>query len=197
MDKNECRKRRPDLEGTTSVRPIKIVPHLRSSKIVYRFRSCRDPQEKMRWQVIWLMTRPGQARSAHAVSHLVGVSPEWAVEIVKRWNAHGPEGLRDGRHRNGNKPLLNDRRRAALVTALQGPAPDGGLWTGPKVARYVEQQWNIRVNPATGWKWLKRLGFSLQVPRPSHPRSATPAQRRSWKRCLTEARAGPAPQASE
>ena len=178
------------------MKPIQIVPHLRASKVNHRYRACRDPREKIRWQVIWLMTRPNQSRSAHAVSHLVGLSPEWTVEIVKRWNAHGPDGLRDGRRHNGKKPLLNHRRRATLVNALQGPAPDRGLWTGPKVASFVQQQWGIRVNPATGWKWLKRLGFSLQVPRPSHPQTATPTQRRSWKRDLTETRAGPAAQVS-
>lgn len=178
------------------MKPIAIVPHLSHNKIDQLFRSCGDPQEKTRWHVIWLMTRPNQSTSAHAVSHLVGLSPAWAAEIVKRWNAHGPEGLRDGRRGNGNKPLLNHRQRAALIKALQGPAADGGLWTGPKVARYVEQHWGFRINPATGWKWLKRLGFTLQVPRPSHPQSATPAQRRSWKRRFTEARAGPAAEVS-
>ena len=178
------------------MKPIPIVPHLRSSKINHRFRSCRDPQEKTRWHVIWLMTRPNQFRSAHAVSHLVGLTPAWAAAIVKRWNTHGPDGLRDGRRHNGKKPLLNVTQRTALIHALQGPSPDRGLWTGPKVARYVQQRWGITVNPATGWKWLKRLGFSLQVPRPSHPQSATPVERRSWKRRLTEARAGPAPEAS-
>jgi transposase len=179
------------------VKPIAVVLHLRPSQISHRYRSCRDPHEKTRWHVIWLLTRPGQKRSAHAVSKLVGVSPAWAAEILKRWNAHGPDGLLDGRRENGNKPLLNERQREALSAALREHAPDGGLWTGPKLTRYVRDRWKVTVNPATGWKWLKRLGFSLQVPRPSHPKAASVAERSSWKKSFAPARAGPAEQAPE
>jgi transposase len=166
-------------------------------KVYYLYRSCRDPHEKTRWHVIWLLTRPGPKRSAHAVSKLVGVSSAWAAEILKRWNAHGPDGLLDGRRDNGHKPLLSERQRGILSAALRARAPDGGLWTGPKVAQYVHERWRIAVHPATGWKWLQRLGFSLQVPRPSHPKAATAAERRSWKKSAAPARAGPAGPAPE
>jgi transposase len=174
-----------------SVKRIAVVPHLRPSKIDYRYRSCRDAHEKTRWHVIWLLTRPGSARSAHAVSKLVGMSSAWAAEILKRWNAHGPDGLLDGRRENGSKPLLSERQQAALVAALRDRAPDGGLWTGPKVGHYVRARWGITINPATGWKWLQRLGFSLQVPRPSHPKAAGPTEQRRWKKSPAPARAGP------
>jgi transposase len=60
--------------------------------------------------------------------------------------------------------------------------PDGGVWTGPKVARYVRDRWQVTVCPETGWRWLVALGFSLQVPRPSHPRAADRPRRRAWKK---------------
>ena len=34
----------------------------------------------------------------------------------------------------------------------------------------------------TGWRWLTRLGFSLQVPRPRNPKAATAAEQQEWKR---------------
>jgi transposase len=46
---------------------------------------------------------------------------------------------------------------------LRGPPPDGGLWTGPKVTAYVHDRWGVTVGKPTGWKWLRRLGFTLQV----------------------------------
>ena len=70
----------------------------------------------------------------------------------------------------------------ALFAALKNRPPDGGLWTGPKVAVYVRDRWGVSVRPQTGWRWLVDLGFTLQVPRPSHPNSATPAGRRAWKK---------------
>ena len=174
------------------MRRLPVVPHLSPKQITNKYRACRDSEEKIRWQVIRLYTRPGEVRSSTQIAEMVGLSDVWVRALLKRWNNDGPAGLHDGRRGNGKKPLLNGVRRAALTAALHGTAPDGGLWTGPKVARYVQDRWGITVNPATGWKWLKRLGFSLQVPRPSHPHSATPAQRRSWKRRLAETRAGPA-----
>jgi transposase len=173
------------------VKPISVVPHLRPGKIDHRYRSCRDPHEKTRWHVIWLLTRPGPPRSAHSVSKLVGLSPAWAAEILKRWNAHGPEGLLDGRRENGNKPLLTPRQQNALLTALRGRPDDGGVWTGPKVALFVRERWGFTINPATGWKWLKRLGFTLQVPRPSHPKAVSVAEQREWKKSAEAVCAGP------
>jgi transposase len=168
-----------------------VLPHLTPSQINNRFRRCRDAREKTHWHVIWLLTQPGSRRSAYSVSKLVGLSPAWAAEMVKRWNKHGPDGLVDGRRENGGRPLLSPRQQALLIAALKERTPDGGLWTGPKVAAYVKQRWKFRINPATGWKWLKRLGFTLQVPRPSHPKSATPEERRGWKKSAEAPRAGP------
>ena len=76
--------------------------------------------------------------------------------------------------------VLTPARRAELYAALQADPPDGGLWTGPKVARYVADRWGVEVVPQTGWRWLVRLGFSLRVPRPRHPKAATAEQQRAW-----------------
>jgi transposase len=173
------------------VKPIPVVAHLSFKQIDHGYRSCNNPVEKTHWQVIWLLSQPGERRSAHAVSKLVGLSPAWAAEILKRWNADGPAGLRDGRRDNGKAPLLTGQQQQSLLKALRDRAPDGGLWTSPKVADYVQERWGHFIHPVTGWKWLKRLGFSLQVPRPSHPRAATPEDRRAWKKSAQTARSGP------
>jgi transposase len=102
--------------------------------------------------------------------------------VLHRWNDHGPDGVADRRAGNGAEPKLTARRRAALYAALQKRPPDGGVWTGPKVARYVKDRWAIEVGPVTGWRWLRALGFTLQVPRPTHPRSADHTTRRGWKK---------------
>ena len=50
----------------------------------------------------------------------------------------------------------------------------------PKVAAFVKDRFGVEVWPQTGWQWLKDLGFRLVVPRPRHPRAATPEQQRVW-----------------
>ena len=102
--------------------------------------------------------------------------------VLRRWNEHGPQGLTDRRTANRGRPALSDDRRAELFAALKKRPPDGGLWNGPKVARYVRDWWGVGVRPETGWRWLRKLGFTLQVPRPSHPRAADRPSRQRWKK---------------
>ena len=90
--------------------------------------------------------------------------------------------MSDRRKANGAAPKLNTRQRGALYAALQKRPPDGGAWTAPKVARYVQDRWQVVVSSETGWRWLRELGFTLPVPRPSHPNAADSATRRSWKK---------------
>src|SRR3982750_3595257 len=58
------------------------------------------------------------------------------------------------------------------------------------------------VHPQRGWEALKRLEWSLQAPRPQHPRTATPEQRgalkKNWARRAPRAPAhNPAPPRSQ
>ena len=61
---------------------------------------------------------------------------------------------------------------------------DGGIWTGPKVARWIEKEngvekvWNQR-----GWDYLKKLKYSCQRPRPKH-RKGNPLEQAEFIRTL-------------
>jgi len=161
---------------------IPFVRHRTVNQVRAKYRACRHPVEKVRWHAVWLLARTDQARTPAQVAGLVGLSDVTVRAVLHRWNASGPDGLADGRKGNGSEPKLNPRRRDALFAALHGRPPDGGLWTGPKVARYVRDRWGVRVGPVTGWRWLRDLGFTLQAPRPAHPRAAGRAARRRWKK---------------
>ena len=130
--------------------------------------------------MLWLVTRPAQPLSATAAAKRVGFTPAWGRAILKRYNAHGPAALTDGRRENGSDPKRTTEQRAELFAALQTEPPDGGLWSGPKAATFVGDRFGVEVWPQTGWQWLKDLGFRLVVPRPRHPEAATPEQQRVW-----------------
>jgi transposase len=147
-----------------------------------RYRACRHPIEKVRWHAVWLLLRADPPRTPAQVAEVVGLSVITVRDVLHRWNEYGPGGLTDRRKGNGSEPKLAPARRAELLAALKKRPPDGGVWTGPKVARYVADRWSVRVCPQTGWVWLRDLGFTLQVPRPSHPRAADPATRARWKK---------------
>lgn len=169
---------------------IPFVRHWTVNQIWNKYRACRDGVEKTRWHAVWLLARTDVPRTPAAVADVVGLSAVTVRDVLHRWNADGPAGLRDGRRGNGSRPKLTARRRDALYAALQKRPPDGGLWTGPKVARYVADRWGVTVDPTTGWRWLRDLGFTLQVPRPAHPTAADAPTRRRWKKTCAAASGG-------
>ena len=91
--------------------------------------------------------------------------------------------LGDQRRGNGRAAsLLREDVLAALAERLHTPPEDGGLWSGPKVAAWMARHLGLaRVHPQRGWEALKRIEWSLQAPRPRHPRAATPEQRAAFK----------------
>lgn len=161
---------------------LPVVRHMSVSRAEAQYRACEHPVEKIRWHAIWLLLRTDPVRTPAQVADLVGLSVITTRDVLKRWNESGPDGLTDGRKGNGSESKLTDDQRAKLLAALKKRPPDGGLWSGPKVVRYVRATWGIEIVPQTGWKWLVDLGFTLQVPRPSHPKAADPAARTRWKK---------------
>ena len=93
----------------------------------------------------------------------------WIYELVRSYNRHGVSMLGDQRRHNGGaEPLLNDEQVAQLWQVLQSPQGDGGLWNGPKVARWMSELLGRPVAPQRGWEYLKGLEMRLRHPRPQH-----------------------------
>ena len=122
---------------------IPFVRHRTVNQLWNKYRACRAGVEKTRWQAVWRLARTDTPRTPAPVADVVGLSAVTVRQVLHRWNADGPAGLADGRTGNGSAPKLSARRRAALLTALHKRPPDGGLWTGPKVARYVADRWGV------------------------------------------------------
>ena len=159
---------------------LPVVAHLPPEEVGRRYRHCPDPGERTRWHLLWLLLRPRAPLSCEQAAPLVGLSDVHARAVLKRWNAHGPEGLADRRKANRSAGKLTAGQLAELYGALQKEPPDGGLWSGPKVAAHVRDRWGVAACPRTGWRGLKKLGFRLVVPRPRHPPAATAEQQRRW-----------------
>ncbi|WP_293074380.1 hypothetical protein [Moorena sp. SIO4A5] len=43
-------------------------------------------------------------------------------------------------HRGAKKPLLREYQLKKLAKELESRPSDGGMWTGPKVARWIEKE---------------------------------------------------------
>jgi transposase len=145
--------------------PLTLPPHLSSVEIAKRMRACADAVERTHWQIIWLLD---QGQRVPTVAAELGYSEAWVRTIVHRYSDQGAAGLKDRRRANpGATPLVNAAVRAALQTRLADPPDDGGLWTGPKVARWLSDRLGRPIAPQRAWEVLRSLGFTLQRPRPT------------------------------
>jgi hypothetical protein len=104
--------------------------------------------------------------------------------LNKRYNEAGPEALGDQRIHNGTKPtILTPAALAALKKRIKKPPNDGGLWTGPKIARWLARFHGLKsVHDQRGWDALVAIGYSIQQPRPRHPEGATAEDRAALKK---------------
>ena len=161
---------------------LEVAGHLSATELGRRYRAARGRVERGHLQVVWLLV---QGRSRGEVARIMGLSGLWVAEIVRRYNEEGPDGLGDRRRGNaGAKPLLGAEDEAALRTALAEPPADGGLWTGPKVAGWMAARLGRKVWPQRGWDYLRKLGYSSQVPRPRHAKAASPEEQAEYKKAL-------------
>ena len=102
-----------------------------------------------------------------------GMDRQTLRDWVIRFNADGPEGLQD--QWNGGRPArLNEVEQAELAEIiLNGPDPevDGiSAYTLEDLAAISKERWAKPFHPASMSRVVRRLGFSRQKARPSHPK---------------------------
>ena len=146
------------------------------------YRKASDPVLRTHLQMVW---RVSLGDSVSEVARMVGYSERWTREVVGRYASEGVEGLGDRRHANPGargRALLDEEGQAELRAALEGPPPGGGMWNGPKVARWIEGRTGAeRVHAQRGWEYLRKAGLSPQVPRPSNAKGADASEREAFE----------------
>jgi transposase len=151
-----------------------LAPHLELDRLEQRYRQASDPVARSHWQILWLLA---QGQPTQQVVQSTGYSENWICTIVQRYNTDGPDGVGDQRHANpGAASLLADHQLAELDALLDGEAPDGGLWTGPKIAKWMADKLGRKVHVQRGWEVLVRLNYRSYVPRPQHAKADQAAQ---------------------
>jgi transposase len=161
-------------------RRIELQPHLSTEELYECYRACRQPNEKARWRALYLISSGMLAAEA---ARRVGRPSGWVTQLTQRYNERGAEAVPD--QRGGVRPGPPTRVEAVaseLDAALRLAAPDGGLRTAPKVARWIEERTREPVHETTAWRAMRRLGFTLQVPRPRHRRAASEREQARFKK---------------
>lgn len=157
-----------------------LAPHLSQAEVRRRYRECEQLTERTRWHALWLV---GEGHSGRRVAAVVACMPSTVSKIVGAYNERGPDAVRDKRQDLLGRPRLWSRLSESQQTALReslagGEAPaevGGGLWTGPKVTRWLEQALGRApgsLDDKQGWRLLQQLDYSLKRPRPKHPETS-------------------------
>ena len=119
-----------------------------------------DALEKRRFQAIRLFE---QGWNQSEIARRMKVVRQTVARWVQQYRARGKSGLQKA-GRAGRKPRLSEQQRHRLKQLLlAGPEQLGyetPLWTCPRVAHLIEQQFSVRYHEGHVWKLLVRLGCS-------------------------------------
>jgi len=152
---------------------LALAPHLSTAEIEEAARACVDANLRTRIDAIRLVSMGWEV---NRVAEALGRRRGWVRVQIERYNAESLVGLEDGRISNrGRERKLNDDDIAELKKALAGKAPDGGLWTGPKVRTWIAER-KGDAGKRIGWRYLTNLNYSLQQPQTQHGSADVEAQ---------------------
>jgi transposase len=123
-----------------------------------------DALEKRRFEAMRLFER-GLKQSE--IARQVRVVPQTVARWVHDYRARGKSALKKA-GRAGRLPRLNEQQKEQLEKLLlRGPEQLGyetPVWTCPRVAHLIEQEFAVRYHHGHVWKVLESLGWSPQRP---------------------------------
>ena len=130
----------------------------------------RDPRQIRRLLAL-AAVYAGMSRAEAA--RVGGMDRQTLRDWAHRFNAEGPEGLRD-RPRAGRPRQLSETQMAALAEIVEtgpDPATDGVVrWRRVDLKRVIEARFGVVYSERTISDLLARLSFSYISGRPQHPR---------------------------
>jgi len=164
-----------------------IKSHVSAAELEHRYKTASEAIAKSHFHALWLLAR---GYSIDQVAGLLSFSTRWVRILIDRYNEGGPDSLGDQRARNGSEPkILTPVALEKLRERLRSSPDDGGVWTGPKIARGLAEFHGLKsVHDQRGWDALIAIGWSIQQPRPRHPQTASELDRSRLKKTAASRR---------
>lgn len=117
-----------------------------------------------------------------SAAHMLEVTENAVTRWVMLYVEGGIDALRS-RKAPGRTPRMTDKQLEKLAFLLRlGPEDcgyDTGVWDSKLVTKLIEDRFGVRYHPGNTRKILKKLGFSVQVPKKMLAR-ADPEKRERW-----------------
>jgi hypothetical protein len=147
---------------------LHLDPHLSPTEFALRYRSTKDPVERSHWHFLWLLAR---GVTAKAIASLTGYSAYWIGQVARRYNALGPDGIKDQqRLARPRRQLLTAAQRTELRAALSAPPPQHDHRHGRTVAPWMAQRLGRPICRQLGWVLpaasRRSSAYAASTPRP-------------------------------
>lgn len=152
------------------MKPAELVRHRTTEELEHAYRQAERPVERSRLQILWLKSK---RKTILEMIEVTGFSRTTISTLIRRYNDEGVDAVLDRRKFNGSAPALNEAQQETLFLAVRDTQPDSGIWTSRKVQEYIRKQFDIEITDVCAWGYLRRLGFSVQMPRPKNVKAAS------------------------
>ena len=123
-----------------------------------------------------------QGLSSRKTARLMGLSRDTVSRWVKRFNEDGFSGLYD-RPRTGAKPKVDPQE---IINILEKEPREFGYniegWTAKVLHVHILRTFNVNYHTNYIYQLVKKLGYSLIVPRPESTKKASEAEREAFKK---------------
>lgn len=132
-------------------------------------RHCRHPRQSCRLLAIAAIYDGMNRKEAAQIG---GMDRQTLRDWVVRFNANGPDGLRDRFKGKPRRKLTSSQLQELAQIVEAGPdlERDGVVrWRRVDLQKLIEQRFGVVYHERTVSKLLKVLGFSKLAPRPQHP----------------------------
>ena len=140
-----------------------------------------DALEKRRFEAMRLLDR---GLNQSEVARRMKVARQTVARWAQRCQSEGREALKKA-GRAGRKPRLQEQEKQRLIERLrEGPEALGyetPLWTCPRVAHLIEDEFGVSYHIGHVWKILIGLGWSPQRPT-GRARERNEEAIRNWKK---------------
>ena len=158
---------------------ITLENHLDKKQLRRKYLACQHPQEKLRWQALYLIA---EGEIANTVAEKLGRGSGWITETVRRYNEGGAAALKNKSKNQGSKTLTAEQVKELESEIQSGKTSEQRLWSGAQIKRWVREKTNQEIHKTTAWRMFARLNFSQQTVRPQHKKRASEVEQSEFKK---------------